>query len=347
VSATAVPPSFLDSLDPEARELLLSVSTPVSFMAGSTLVRHGEIARGAYVLREGTVEAVVTLPGGESLTVARLGAGSVFGEMALIDLGTCTATVRATGPVDGWFVGNEDFRALISQRHPAAIRLQHAVTLILAEKLAALNAQLLACEAPEDRAARAVATGIDPLTKIPRTRHAPFDAANFLPRLPFFERFSADEVDEVASRASYLEVARGAGIFAAGTPAASAFIVVRGAAEIAAIRGGRERRVAIVGPGQLIGYLSVLRESPHTTFAYARETSLLLDLPAAAFRELYCGPPRASALLRHAVQRSLLASMGRTNRSLTRLLSQAKLDSPRSAAPLEAALHGQIIAAAD
>ena len=346
MNAAAAPRSFLDGLDSEARDLLLSVSTPVSFMAGSTLVRHGESARGAYVLREGIVEAVVTLPGGESLTVAKLGPGGVFGEMALIDLGTCTATVRATTPVDGWFVANEDFRAVVSQRQPAAIRLQHAVTLILAEKLAALNAQLLACAAAEDRPARDAAQGIDPLANTPRTRTAPFDAPGFLPRLPFFERFSAEEIDEVASRASYLEVPRGAGIFAANTPAASAFIVVRGAAEIAAIRAGRERRVAVLGPGQLIGYLSVLRECPHTSFAFAREAALLLDIPSAAFRELYFGPSRASAHLRHAVHRGLLASMGRTNRSLTRLLSQAKLDSPRSAAPLEAALGGQIIAAA-
>ena len=338
--------SFLDGLDPEARELLLSVSTPVSFMAGSTLVRHGETARGAYVLREGSVEAVVTLPGGESLTVAKLGAGAVFGEMALVDLGTCTATVRATQSVDGWFVANEDFRALASQRQPTAIRLQHAVTLILAEKLAALNAQLLACPAPEDRPARNAAAGVDPLAKILRSRIAPFDASGFLPRLPFFERFSANEIDEVVSHASYLEAPRGHGIFAAKTPAASAFIVVRGAAEITAMQGNRERRVAVVGPGQLIGYLSVLRERAHTSFAFARESALLLDIPAAPFRELYFGLSRASALLRHAVQRSLLASMGRTNRSLTRLLSQAKLDSSRTGAPLEAALHGQIIAAA-
>ena len=94
-------PSFLDSLDPASRELLLSVATPVSFVPGATLVRHGDPARGAYVVREGTVEAEVTLPGGEKLVVAKLGAGSVFGEMALIELGTCTATVRATKAVDG------------------------------------------------------------------------------------------------------------------------------------------------------------------------------------------------------------------------------------------------------
>src|SRR5205809_7500606 len=129
--------SFLEGLGAQARELLLSASTPVSFVPGATLVRHGDLARGAYVIREGTAEAEVTLPGGEKLIVARLGPGGAFGEMALIELGTCTATVRATGRVDGWFVSNEDFRALVSQRTAAAIELQHAVTTLIADKLAA------------------------------------------------------------------------------------------------------------------------------------------------------------------------------------------------------------------
>jgi hypothetical protein len=50
--------------------------------------------------------------------------------------------------------------------------------------------------------------------------------------------------------------------------------------------------------------------------------------------------------LRSAVQKSLLASMARTNRALTRLLSQAKLEAAgREGRKLEAALHGQLTAA--
>jgi CRP-like cAMP-binding protein len=69
----------------------------------------------------------------------------------------------------------------------------------------------------------------------------------------------------------------------------------------------------------------VLRQRDHSAYAFARESSLLLDIPAEAFRELYFGSGRASIRMRAAVQRSLLASLGRTNRGLTRLLSQAEL----------------------
>ncbi len=342
------PGSFLTGLGEQARELLLSASTPVSFVPGATLVRHGDLARGAYVIREGTVEAEVTLPGGEKLVVARLGAGGAFGEMALVELGTCTATVRATGPVDGWFVANEDFRALVSQRSAAAIELQHAVTALLADKLAALNAQVLACASPEDRPARAMPCGVDPLAGTARSRHTAFDAAAFLPRLPFFEHFTADEIDEVAAAGAYVEVPRGRGVFAADCPAGSTFMVVRGALEIVHARAGLERRVAVLGPGQLVGHLAVLSERPHGSHAVAREAALLLDIPAAAFRELYFGDRSVSTRLRAAVQKSLLASMARSNRALTRLLSQTQLAAAKSEGKtLEAAYHGQLTTAAD
>src|SRR5688500_20132966 len=96
--------AFLDRLDGEARDLLLAVARPVSHARGERLVRHGDPSRGAYVLRDGAAEATVTLPGGERLTVARFDAGSLFGEMALIERGTCTANVFATEKLDGWFI---------------------------------------------------------------------------------------------------------------------------------------------------------------------------------------------------------------------------------------------------
>jgi CRP-like cAMP-binding protein len=341
------PASFLQGLDGEARELLLSVATPISFVSGATLVRHADPARGAYVLRSGDVEAVVTLPGGESLTVARLGAGSVFGEMALIELGTCTATVRAVSDVDGWFIAHEDFRAVVSQRGAVAVRLQHAVTMILAEKLAALNAKLVAAPAQEDRVARRAAAASDPLAGVARMRKAPFDADGFLPRLPAFQHFSADEIDEAIAPASYIEVARGQALFTAADAARAAFVVVRGAVEIVAAEGECERRMAVLGPGQLVGFLSVLAGRPHSTHAFAREGALLLEFSAEAFRELYFGSSGASARLRHAVQASLLASIARTNRSLTRLISQQKLEAARrGATELEAAYHAQLTTAA-
>ena len=309
------------------------------------LVRHGEPARGAYILRSGTVEALVTLPGGESLVVATLGAGSVFGEMALVELGTCTATVRAASPVDGWFIAHEDFRALVSQAHPAGQQLQHAVTIALAGKLAALNERLLACRAPEDRAARPTPAA-DPLAGVARQRRPPFEALAFMPSLALFAHCDRDEVEEIAAHGSWIECARGQGIFSAGTDALAAYLVVRGAVEVIAACGELERRVAVIGPGHMVGYLGVLRRARHSTSAYVRESCVLLELRVDAFHAAYFGTTRASARLRQAVQANLLVSMARTNRALTRLISLEQLGrSSARDAELEAAYHSQLATA--
>ena len=337
-------PSFLDGLDAEARALLLSVARAVAYDPSAVLVRQGDAARGAYILEAGAVEAIVTLPGSESVAVATLGPGSVLGEMALIELGTCTATVRAASRVTGWFVAHEDFRALVTQAHPAALRLQHAVTAALAAKVSALNQRMLACAAPEDRPARM--PEIDPLAAVERGPGLSFAAAAFLPQLTLFQRFSAVEIEEVAALGRYLQLPRGHGVFSAGSPAGAVFVVVRGAVEIVCACGDLERRMAVVGPGQLVGYLSVLREAEHTATAYTREASVLLEIPAGAFHAAYFGPSRASARLRHAVQVNLLLTLARTNRALTRLLSLEQLSSPnRPDAALEAAYHAQLATA--
>ena len=83
------------------------------------------------------------------------------------------------------------------------------------------------------------------------------------------------------------------------------------------------------------------------TFDRTRALELLrlgCGTPAAAFRELYFGSSRASARLRNAVQVSLLGSMARTNRALTRFISQAKLDaSHKTEKQLEVVLHSQLV----
>jgi CRP-like cAMP-binding protein len=338
-----MPQPFLQLLAPEARDLLLAAARPVSFVKGSTLVRHGEAARGAFVLREGAAEARVPAPGGECFVVARLSGGDIFGEMALVEAGTCTATVVATAHVDGWFLAHEDFRAVVSQRHPAARELQHAVTRVLAGRLREVTGRMAAIASPEDRPARTPPATARPLEGIGRARRAAFDLAAFLPRLAFFERFPPDEIDEVAAVARVLELPRGTMLHAPGGEADAVFLVVRGAVEIARPVDGRERRVAVLGPGKPLGFMGVLLAEPHGSFAWAREASTLLEFPADGFRALYFGDGPAASRLRAAVQRSLLESLGRTNRALTRLATHARLAArSREAAQFEAAGAAQL-----
>jgi CRP-like cAMP-binding protein len=339
---------FLERLDDEAKNLLLAVARPITHAKGERLVRYGDPSRGAYVLKKGSAEAAVLLPGGERLTVAKLEAGSVFGEMALIERGTCTATVTASEELEGWFIERDDFRALVAQRVPAALEIQHAVTLTLADKLRALNAKVLEVPAPGDKAVVRKSNGADPLAAVKRLKSASFDFNPFLPHLPIFEGFELGDIAEVLAVCAILELARGQKIFAAGQPSSACFILVRGAVKIRARHEKRERRMAVLGPGQLLGYMSALERGSHGSDAIVREQALLLEIAQDAFEKLYFGASPVSTRLHRVIQKSLLWSLGQTNRHLTRLISQARLrGADREVDALETALGGQIVSAVE
>ena len=335
--------SLCRGLDRAAAERLSSVAREVSFLKGAQLVRQNGPARGAFLIRSGTVEARVALPGGGSLAVAELRDGDVFGEMALIERGVCTASVLASSNVEGWFIGGDDFRAMVASREPVALEIQRAITHNLAAKLRALNAKVREHAAQEDRPVREAAPRDDPLADVPRTRRASFDWRRFLPLLSFFEGFDEDESDELVAEAQVVEIARGAWIFAQGQPAQFCYLVVRGAVEVLAQKDARERRIGIAGSGELLGYLAALEGASHAASARVREPALLLEIPRNAFLALFNGGSGAAVSLQHAIHRSLLRSLARTNTQLTRLISDARLSAAhREVAALETTLHGQL-----
>ncbi|MCC6210208.1 MAG: cyclic nucleotide-binding domain-containing protein [Burkholderiales bacterium] len=325
-------------------EQLLAVAREVSYMKGAELVRQGEASRGAFLIRSGSAAASVALPGGGRLTVARFGDGDMFGEMALIERGVVSATVVAESNVDAWFVGRDDFRALVASRERNALSTQRAITQALAGRLRALNERVQAYPAAEDRPAGGPAPAADPLAGVPRSRRASFDWRAFLPVLPFFEGFDAEGIDELAAAGWVLELPRGAWVFVAGRQAESCFLVLRGALEIFIEKESKIRRVAIAGPGELVGFMAVITGAARANNARAREACCLLEVPRAAFLEIYNGDSGATVSLQHAIHRSLMRSLARTNTQLTRLISHAQLArAKREAEELEAALHGQIV----
>ena len=327
-------------------EKLLAVAREVSFVKGAQLVRQGEASRGAFLIRTGWVEARVALPAGGTLAVGRFGAGEMFGEIALLERGIVAATVFAGENVDGWFVGRDDFRAMVASREQAALEIQRTITRTLNDKLRLLNERTREHAAVEDRPVGEPAPAENPLAGVPRSRKASFDWRAFLPLLEFFQGFDDNDTDELTAGGKVLELPRGAWVFVAGRPAESCFIVIRGALEIFTRSGKLERRVAIAGPGELVGFMAVINGAPRANNARAREACCLLELPRAVFLEIYNGNSGATVSLQHAIHRSLMRSLARTTTQLTRLISHAQLaNAAGEAKELEAALAAQVVVA--
>jgi CRP-like cAMP-binding protein len=340
-------------LDAATLGVFRRLARSVSYPTGTALLRQGQAAKGAIFIESGDVDVRVALPGGGELEVALLGPGSVLGEMVLLEQGVCSATVVARTVVNALVVERDDFRALAAHRDQAVLEIQHAVVIMLCRKLRALNRKLLACDAPEDRPGRKDPAR-DPLADVARKRSASFDFRRFLPALPLFRELAEDDIDAVLSRARVLELPRGHMVLVAGQPASASHIIVRGAVEIDAARelpGAtgelRQRRIAVLGPGEWVGAMSMLDSESHGWSARACENCVLLEIDRAAFDVLYRGNTATASRLQRALHRSLLQSLKRTNNHLTRLISQARIrrrrDRPAvSVKELESALYGQI-----
>ena len=100
------------------RELaaIARITTPASVTAGTVLCREGEIGKEAFVIVEG--QAAATLDGTE---IARLGPGSFFGEMALLDGQARTATVTAVTSMTVLVMSSLEFRVLLTDA-PTVVR---------------------------------------------------------------------------------------------------------------------------------------------------------------------------------------------------------------------------------
>ena len=66
-------------------EEVLSISRLLKVNRDATVIREGELANSMYIIVSGRVRILKEVKLGEQKSIATLGAGEVFGEMALID----------------------------------------------------------------------------------------------------------------------------------------------------------------------------------------------------------------------------------------------------------------------
>ena len=89
---------LFDGLSPSELQAIASLCAEQRFKAGDTITSQGGEGNDLYVVCEGFVEVSLSGPGPESGTraVVHLGRGQIFGEMALVDQGPRSATVRSS-----------------------------------------------------------------------------------------------------------------------------------------------------------------------------------------------------------------------------------------------------------
>jgi CRP-like cAMP-binding protein len=102
--------SLFETLSGKELDAVAQLADTVDVPAGYELMREGASGREMFVIGTG---GVVVERGGRE--IARMGPGSVVGEMALLSEGTRTATVTTTEPSTLFVLAHREFHSLMDQ----------------------------------------------------------------------------------------------------------------------------------------------------------------------------------------------------------------------------------------
>lgn len=134
----------LSSLSGSDLECLASAMRERPFPAGTVILREGEPGEEMYLLVEGSVDVLKTTPYGDPYVTATLEDSyhCSFGEMALIDRGRRSATIRAKTDCRTLSLSYEAFQTLCREEPTVGLKLLLSVSATLVRDLRMENENL-------------------------------------------------------------------------------------------------------------------------------------------------------------------------------------------------------------
>ncbi len=127
-------------LDAQDARTVVSYLREMSFGRGELLFQAGDSHASAYLLL--VLDGEVAVDTGDSVPIAVLGAGSVLGEMALLDGAPRSATCTAMSHVQAAGLAQRGLERLIDEHPRVAAKLMVVLAQHMAERLRALDDQL-------------------------------------------------------------------------------------------------------------------------------------------------------------------------------------------------------------
>lgn len=105
-------PLFSELSEPEL-ERVAQVAVPRSFPRETRVFHEGDAGDACYIIRSGSCRVTREHPDGRAITLANLGPGSIFGELAMLDGESRSASVEAAEDTELVALPARDVRALI------------------------------------------------------------------------------------------------------------------------------------------------------------------------------------------------------------------------------------------
>ncbi|MBM4371758.1 MAG: cyclic nucleotide-binding domain-containing protein [Deltaproteobacteria bacterium] len=123
---------------PELDEIV-AISRLLKVGREATVIREGEIGNSMYIIVSGRVRVLKEVRAGEQKTLATLGAGEVFGEMALIDRYPRSASVVTLTNTVLYQLDLDRFNSLRDAWRPAAFKVLRQLAPVLCRRIRSMD----------------------------------------------------------------------------------------------------------------------------------------------------------------------------------------------------------------
>lgn len=130
----------------------------------------------------------------------------------------------------------------------------------------------------------------------------------FLRSVPIFAGLPDSALEELASRATWAEVAAGDWLFREGDEGGGLYVLRSGRLEVVREAGDAEVLIRALSPGAVLGELAVLTGATRSASVRARRDSKLLEVSSEAFLDLLQGDPEFAIALTRTLATQLRAS---------------------------------------
>jgi CRP/FNR family transcriptional regulator, cyclic AMP receptor protein len=125
-------------LEGEELERFSHVAVPRSFPAGTRVFHEGDSSDACYIVKEGSFRVTREHSDGRAITLATLGAGEIFGELAMLDGDSRSASAEALTDGELLALPANDVRSLLARHPEIALKLVAG----LVRRLRAANVRL-------------------------------------------------------------------------------------------------------------------------------------------------------------------------------------------------------------
>lgn len=293
--------NLLDMLRADDRARLFELGRPRVVEEGEEVVRQGTLGDCLFVVEEGELAVVRSLPGDEEKVLLTARPGMLLGELAVLDGGARAASLRAVRRSVLRVIGLGAFEALTLYGGEAGHRILRAVATLVHQRL---NATRLAAKCQGAPVGGAAPEGAS-LAWSP----AHDDMAEVLGVLAAFSRLHRPDIEAMLPAIARAALERGADLVLPEVHSPGVVMVLRGALSPWLADGsGPEATMPAVGPGGFVDYAAALGIPAEARRWRVRSPTQLMRLDAALFEP----SAASSALLLYALSRDIALTLRRT-----------------------------------